>query len=86
LTSIRGEVLFYGYAYRWLRPKCYMDVPQVWEGTDPIRRQLLGACTTQNGYFDPQPGDVPLKAWIAENTWPGASSYLSAARYSERAG
>ena len=70
-SPVTRKVLFYGYSYRWLRPKCDMDVSRVWEGTDPIRRQLLGACTTQNGYFDPQPGDVPLKAWIAENTGPG---------------
>jgi hypothetical protein len=66
-SPVTRKVLFYGYAYRWLRTKCDMDVSQVWENADPIRRQLLGACTTANGYFDPQPDDVPLRTWIAEN-------------------
>lgn len=71
-SPVTRKVLFYGYAYRWLRPKCDMDVSKVWDGADPIRRQLLGACTNSGGYFDPQPGDVPLKAWIAENAGAGA--------------
>ena len=33
---------------------------------DPIRRQLLGACTSANGCYDPQEDDVPLRAWIRE--------------------
>jgi hypothetical protein len=70
-SPVTRKVLFYGYAYRWLRTKCDMDTSQVWEGADPIRRQLLGACTTANGYFDPQPDDVPLKTWIAENVGAG---------------
>ncbi|MBC8138787.1 MAG: phytanoyl-CoA dioxygenase family protein [Fibrella sp.] len=60
-SPVTRKVLFYG--YRWLLPKC--DMERVWEDTDPIRRQLLGACTTANGYFDPQPDDVPLRSWIA---------------------
>lgn len=61
------KVLFYGYAYRWLRPKCAMDTSRVWDICGPIRRQLLGACTATNGYFDPQPDDVPLRAWMEEH-------------------
>jgi hypothetical protein len=44
-----------------------MDVSRVWDQCDPIRRQLLGNCTSDNGYFDPQPDDVPLRAWIEEH-------------------
>jgi hypothetical protein len=44
--------------------------PQVWEQCDLIRRQLLGACTTAGGYFDPQPDDVPLRAWMKEHLAP----------------
>jgi ectoine hydroxylase-related dioxygenase (phytanoyl-CoA dioxygenase family) len=66
-ASIARKVLFYGYSYRWLRPKCDMDVSRVWEQSDPIRRQLLGHCTNSNGYYDPQPEDVPLREWLKEH-------------------
>jgi ectoine hydroxylase-related dioxygenase (phytanoyl-CoA dioxygenase family) len=59
--------LFYGYSYRWLRPKSAMDFPELLERVDPIRRQLLGWATSANGYFDPQDEDVPLRHWIREN-------------------
>jgi ectoine hydroxylase-related dioxygenase (phytanoyl-CoA dioxygenase family) len=58
------KVLFYGYSHRWLRPKCAMDISQVWNDADPIRRQLLGHCTGANGYYDPQAEDVPLREWM----------------------
>jgi ectoine hydroxylase-related dioxygenase (phytanoyl-CoA dioxygenase family) len=66
-AAIARKVLFYGYSYRWLRPKCDMDVSHVWEKCDPIRRQLLGACTNSNGYYDPQPEDVPLREWLKQH-------------------
>ena len=60
-------VLFYGYSYRWLRPKSAMDLPQLVEPATSIRRQLLGAATGATGYFDPTADDVPLRAWIADH-------------------
>lgn len=60
-------VLFYGYSYRWLRPKSAMDLPNLVEACGPIRRQLLGAATSANGYFDPTDHDVPLRTWIADH-------------------
>jgi ectoine hydroxylase-related dioxygenase (phytanoyl-CoA dioxygenase family) len=66
-AAIARKVLFYGYSYRWLRPKCDMDVSKVWEESDPIRRQLLGGCTNSNGYYDPKPEDVPLRGWLQEH-------------------
>ena len=58
-------VLFYGYAHRWVRPKSAMAPDELLPLTDdPIRRQLLGACSSANGYYDPQDDDVPLRAWI----------------------
>ncbi len=60
-------VVFYGYSYRWLRPKSAMDLPHLVEQCDPIRRQLLGAATGANGYFDPTDEDVPLRSWIADH-------------------
>ena len=60
------KVLFYGYSYRWLRPKCDMATEHLLNQVDPIRRQLLGWATSANGRYDPTPEDVPLRAWIAE--------------------
>ena len=64
------KALFYGYSYRWLRPKSAMDFPELLEQVDPIRRQLLGWATSANGYFDPQDEDVPLREWIRQHLGP----------------
>ncbi|MEM7126423.1 MAG: phytanoyl-CoA dioxygenase family protein [Chloroflexota bacterium] len=61
------KVLFYGYSYRWLRPKCDMATEPLLNQVNPIRRQLLGWATSANGRYDPKPEDVPLRAWIAEH-------------------
>ncbi len=59
------RVLFYGYAYRWLRPRDDMQVAHYLPDCDPIRRQLLGSSPTGGrGYTSPTEEDVPLKAWI----------------------
>jgi ectoine hydroxylase len=61
-------MLFYGYAYRWLRPKSAMAFDPEWlAGLDPVRRQLLGWASSPNGYFDPTDDDVPLREWIARH-------------------
>jgi hypothetical protein len=65
-SDVTRKVLFYGYSYRWLRPKSAMHFPELLARVDPIRRQLLGFATSANGYFDPQPADVPLREWIRE--------------------
>lgn len=57
-------VLFYGYSYRWLRPKSAIDVGDFPHEMDPVRRQLLGAATTANGRYDPLEEDVPLRSWL----------------------
>ena len=62
------KVLFYGYAYRWIRPKCLMDVEDLMEKSDPIRRQLLGATTAQVRYYTPREEDVPLRTWLEVNS------------------
>lgn len=66
-SNVARMVLFYGYSYRWLRPKSAMDLPELIGQCGPIRRQLLGAATGANGYFDPSDADVPLRAWIAHH-------------------
>ncbi len=63
------KIIFYGYAYRWIRPKCIMEVDDLMAATDPIRRQLLGGTTAQDHYFTAHDDeDVPLRAWLRENS------------------
>ena len=62
------KVLFYGYAYRWIRPKCIMEVDDLREKADSIRQQLLGATTAQDRYYLPGEEDVPLRTWLQEHS------------------
>lgn len=67
------KVLFYGYSYRWLRPRDDMTVAHLMERCDPIRRQLLGASPTGGyGYTSPTDEDVPLRTWLREHLGPEA--------------
>jgi ectoine hydroxylase-related dioxygenase (phytanoyl-CoA dioxygenase family) len=52
-----SRVLMYGYAYRWMKPEVYLDVPdkRYLEKSDPVTHQLLG------GYRD-----VDTPAWALE--------------------
>jgi hypothetical protein len=61
------KVVWYGYGYRWLRPKDPMTVSQLLPGLDPVRRQLLGDNPTANGTYDPTDADVPLRVWLREH-------------------
>jgi len=40
-----SKKVFYGYAYRWMRPEVYLDPvdARYLDGADPVARQLLGA-------------------------------------------
>jgi len=58
------KVLFYGYSYRWIRPRDNMTVDIT--GMDPIRQQLFGSATEGGGYTSPKDDDVPLRTWIRE--------------------
>ena len=49
-----------------------MQHQALFDRVDPIRRQLLGWCTSANGYFEPLDEDVPLRAWIDEHYGPAA--------------
>ena len=66
-SDITRKVLFYGYGYRWIRTKDDMTVQDLWEGSDPIRRQLLGDGVNCNGHYTPADADVPLRVWLREN-------------------
>ena len=62
------RVLFYGYSYRWLRPRDDMRVEHYLDRCDPIRKQLLGVSYSGGfGYTSPSEEDIPLKAWLEEN-------------------
>ena len=60
------KVLFYGYSYRWLRPRDEVTLDErLSDRMDPVRAQLFGASPTGNyGYTSPNAVDVPLRAWI----------------------
>ncbi len=67
-SEMPRKVLFYGYSYRWLRPRDNMTVDHIMGRVDPIRQQLLGAAPSGwHGYSSPKPEDVPLRAWLQEN-------------------
>jgi len=54
-----SKVLIYGYAYRWLKPEVYLDVPDKrhLQKANPIARQLLG------GYLDVDTPPWALQEW-----------------------
>jgi len=57
------KALFYGYTYRWIRPRDALAIaPDVLAQLSPVRRQLLGASTGVSGYWLPEPADVPLRS------------------------
>jgi ectoine hydroxylase len=59
--------LFYAYGYRWLRPMDYETVDtHKLAAMMPVRRQLLGAKSTEMGCHLPTPEDVPLRDAIAQ--------------------
>ena len=67
-SDITRRVLFYGFGYRWLRTKDDMTVEDLWEGSSPVRRQLLGWSVNANGHFSPTDEDVPLRMWLREHS------------------
>ena len=74
-SQITRKVLFYGYAYRWLRPRDDQTVEHLFDQCDPIRRQLLGYSATGNyGYTSPTEEDVPLRGWLREHVGEEAAS------------
>ncbi len=65
-SQITRKALFYGYGYRWIRPKDDMVVEHLYSRCDPIRQQLLGAAVRNNGRYVPTDADVPLRGWLIE--------------------
>ncbi|HVX46146.1 MAG TPA: phytanoyl-CoA dioxygenase family protein [Mycobacteriales bacterium] len=67
-SDVTRKVLFYGYGYRWIRTKDDMSVQDLWPGSSPIRRQLLGYAVNCNGHYSPSEEDVPLREWLKEHS------------------
>lgn len=66
-SDVTRKVLFYGYSYRWLRPRDDMTVEHWLDHCDPIQKQLLGVSPSGgHGYSSPTEEDVPLRAWMRE--------------------
>lgn len=66
-SDVTRKVLFYGYSYRWLRPRDDMRIEEWLDDADPIQKQLLGiSLSGGHGYSSPQEEDVPLRAWMRE--------------------
>ena len=66
-SSMTRKVLFYGYSYRWLKPRDDMTVEHYMEHSAPVRRQLLGASPNGGfGYTSPTDEDVPLRTWLKD--------------------
>jgi ectoine hydroxylase-related dioxygenase (phytanoyl-CoA dioxygenase family) len=67
-SDVTRKVLFYGYAYRWLRTKDDMTVSDLWAKSSPVRRQLLGDGVNANGHYSPTDDDAPLRAWLRQHS------------------
>ena len=50
ISAITRKVLFYGYSYRWLRPRDDQSFEGLFAQCEPIRKQLLGY--SENGGMD----------------------------------
>ena len=62
------KALFYGYSYRWLRPRDNHSVSHILDRCTSIQKQLLGVSYSGgHGYTSPKEDDVPLKNWIEEH-------------------
>ena len=69
LSEITRKSLFFGYGYRWLRPMDYITMPpELLARCGPIRRQLLGDCSSTMGFQLPEADEVPLRPWLQEHT------------------
>lgn len=67
MSGVTRKVLFYGYSYRWLKPRDNMTVSHYMADADPVRRQLLGDSPNGGfGFTSPTDEDVPLKGWLEQ--------------------
>ena len=72
-TDLPRKAIFYGYSYRWLRPRDNTRIEDFDDCRDPIRRQLLGASRDGHGFSSPEDDDVPLKFYLEKHGLLGPS-------------
>ncbi len=73
-SNATRKVIWFGYSYRWMKPKDQMTVEHLYPSLDPIRRQLLGDAISANGTYDPTDEDVPLRGWLQQYAPEAASA------------
>lgn len=62
-SDIPRKTIFMGYAYRWVKPMDYIQMPdELVDRCTPIQKQLLGVVSEPLSYYIPQDKDVPLKS------------------------
>ena len=64
------KVLFYDYAYRWMRPRDVFPDSMVEREGDPIRRQLMGHFGKRDSaysFYQPDIGDAPLQEFLLKH-------------------
>ena len=72
------KTMVYGYSYRWLRNRDPMTItPEMLENASPIRKQLLGAATSDYRRYEPIDEDVPLKLWLMDHQAETAAAWAS---------
>ena len=82
-SSLTRKVVWYGYSYRWLKPKDAMTVEHLLPTVDPVKQQLLGGGVSANGVYDPGEGDVPLRGWLQQHA-PDDAAWTKHARPQSR--
>lgn len=59
------KTIFMGYAYRWIKPMDYIQMPdELVAKCNPIQKQLLGVVDDPMSFYIPQDKDVPLKSVV----------------------
>ncbi len=57
------KTIFMGYAYRWVKPMDYIQMPdELVAKCNPIQKQLLGVVDDPMSFYIPKDKDVPLKS------------------------
>lgn len=62
------KIIFYGYSYRWLKPRSDLAISEeLAKDLDPIQRQLLSYGGNNMSCTSPAAEDVPLRQWMEDN-------------------
>lgn len=59
------RTIFMGYAYRWVKPMDYIQMPRsLVKRCSPLQKQLVGEVSDAISYYIPEEEDVPLKTFL----------------------